>query len=199
MFTSSKPGAVVVAVALAVLSVACGTSDKNDAGATNAPVGTTAPADPAATTTDAGGAGAPDTTTDPTPDATSDTTPDTTTDATPPSDATPDASGGPTEPVEKVRDAFATLQATLYESCTPDNCAYFLGRVYDELQGLDRAMKEDPKGPGHFPEPIALIAKLNGELDGDRSFENLKKHQSLLVGTRDKINTWMQGHPDDYR
>lgn len=60
-------------------------------------------------------------------------------------------------------------------------------------------MKADPKGPGHFPEPIALIEKLDGELDGDRSFENLKKHRSLLTGTRDRITTWMQDHPDDYR
>ncbi|MFC8762320.1 hypothetical protein ACFUAG_16575 [Streptomyces sp. NPDC057193] len=109
------------------------------------------------------------------------------------------ASGPATPSAERVRDAFAGLQATLDDSCTPGNCAYFLGRVHDELQRMDRAMKADPKGPGHFPEPIALIAKLNRELDGDRSFENLKKHQSLLVGTRDEINTWMQGHPDDYR
>ncbi|MFC8172220.1 hypothetical protein [Streptomyces sp. NPDC057325] len=45
----------------------------------------------------------------------------------------------------------------------------------------------------------APIGKLNGALDGDRSPENLKKHRSLLIGTRDRINTWMQGHPDDYR
>ncbi|MET7301775.1 hypothetical protein [Embleya sp. NPDC005575] len=102
-------------------------------------------------------------------------------------------------PVEKVRDAFAGLQATLRESCTPSNCAYFLGRVHDELHRLDRAMKADPKGPGHFPEPIALIRKLDAELGGDRSSENLRKHQTSLIGTRDKINTWMQGHPDDYR
>ncbi|MEU3745555.1 MULTISPECIES: hypothetical protein [Streptomyces] len=81
----------------------------------------------------------------------------------------------------------------------PGNCESFLGRVHDELHRLDRAMKADPKGPGHFPEPIALIEKLDGELDGDRSFENLKKHRSLLTGTRDRITTWMQDHPDDYR
>jgi hypothetical protein len=100
---------------------------------------------------------------------------------------------------EKVRDAFAGLQATLGDSCTPGNCAYFLGRVYDELQRMDRAMKADPKGPGHFPEPIDLIKKLDAELGGDQSFENLEKHQTSLIGTRDTINTWMQGHPDDYR
>lgn len=102
-------------------------------------------------------------------------------------------------PPEKVRDAFAGLQATLDDACTPGNCAYFLGRVYDELHRLDRAMKADPKGPGHFPEPIDLIAALDKQLGGDRTFENLKKHQTALIGTRDKINTWMQGHPDDYR
>ncbi|MFD3539236.1 hypothetical protein ACFWUQ_07005 [Streptomyces sp. NPDC058662] len=109
------------------------------------------------------------------------------------------AAPSPSEPVSKVRDAFAGLQATLDDSCTPGNCAYFLGRVYDELHRLDRAMKADPKGAGHFPEPIALIAKLDKDLGDDRSFENLKKHQATLLGTRDKINTWMQGHPDDYR
>ncbi|MFI6686504.1 hypothetical protein [Streptomyces sp. NPDC050485] len=102
-------------------------------------------------------------------------------------------------PAEKVRDAFAGLQATLNDSCTPGNCAYFLGRVYDELHRMDRAMKADPKGPGHFPEPIALIAKLDTEFGGDHAFGSLKKHQTLMIGTRDKINLWMQGHPDDYR
>ncbi|MFD3546593.1 hypothetical protein ACFWUW_13470 [Streptomyces sp. NPDC058655] len=115
----------------------------------------------------------------------------------PPSSAS--APDGTAPQPEKVRDAFAGLQATLDDSCTPGNCAYFLGRVHDELHRLDRAMKADPKGPGHFPEPIALIGKLDAKLGGDRSFENLKKHQTTLIGTRDKINTWMQGHPDDYR
>ncbi|MBW1601701.1 hypothetical protein JJV70_06155 [Streptomyces sp. JJ66] len=117
--------------------------------------------------------------------------------ATPP-EVTPTTAPGTLEPVA-VRDAFAGLQATLDDTCTPGNCAYFLGRVYDELMRLDRAMKADPKGPGHFPEPIALISELNAELDGDRTFENLKEHQTLLIGTRDEINTWMQDHPDDYR
>ncbi len=103
------------------------------------------------------------------------------------------------EPVSEVRDAFAGLQATLGDACTPGNCAYFLGRVYDELHRLDRAMKANTKGAGHFPEPIALIKELDVKLGGDRSFENLKKHQTSLIETRDEINTWMQGHPDDYR
>ncbi|MFI0966052.1 hypothetical protein ACH4S8_32360 [Streptomyces sp. NPDC021080] len=106
----------------------------------------------------------------------------------------------PTPGVEKVRDAFAGLQATYNDGCTtPGNCEYFLGRVLDELNRLDGAMKADPQGPGHFKEPLAWIAKLRAGLGDDRSFENLKKHQTLLTGTRDKINAWMQGHPEDYR
>ncbi|MFC9296856.1 hypothetical protein ACFTWH_33415 [Streptomyces sp. NPDC057011] len=116
-----------------------------------------------------------------------------------PASASASASAPADLPPEKVRDAFAGLQATLDDACTPGNCAYFLGRVYDELHRLNRSMKADPKGPGHFPEPIGLIAKLDAELGGDRTFENLKKHQTSLIGTRDEINTWMQGHPDDYR
>ncbi|MDT9689916.1 hypothetical protein Q5762_16520 [Streptomyces sp. P9(2023)] len=110
----------------------------------------------------------------------------------------PESGAEPTAPTVLVRDAFAGLQATLNDSCATD-CAYFLGRVYDELDRLDGAMKADPKGPGHFPEPIAWIEKLRTTLAGDREFANLKKRQALLIGTRDRINTWMQGHPDDYR
>ncbi|MFG2624819.1 hypothetical protein [Streptomyces sp. NPDC048473] len=102
---------------------------------------------------------------------------------------------------EAVRDAFAGLQATLYDNCTPGsaNCAYFLGRVNDELARLDKAMKADAQGPGHFKEPLARISTLRKTLDGDTSTENLEKHRSELIGTRDRINTWMQGHPEDYR
>lgn len=100
---------------------------------------------------------------------------------------------------ERVRDAFAGLQATLGDSCTPANCAYLLGRVHDELHRVDRAMRADPKGPGHFPEPIALIARLDQELGADHGVENLKRHQPAVFGARDEINTWMQDHPDDYR
>lgn len=107
-------------------------------------------------------------------------------------------SATPSPAPELVRDAFAGLQATLNDSCAAD-CAYFLGRVHEELQGLDAAMKADPKGPGHFPEPIAWIEKLRTTLGGDHTYANLKKHQTLLLGTRDRINTWMQDHPDDYR
>jgi hypothetical protein len=114
----------------------------------------------------------------------------------PPAPSTAD----PAPRVEKVRDVFARLQATYNDGCTtPGNCEYFLGRVLDELSSLDEAMKADPQGPEHFKEPLAWIAKLRVELGDDRSFENLKKHQDLLTGTRDNINTWMQGHPEDYR
>ncbi|MGW3630804.1 hypothetical protein ACWD7F_11670 [Streptomyces sp. NPDC005122] len=106
----------------------------------------------------------------------------------------------PAPGAEKVRDAFAVLQATYNDGCTtPGNCEYFLGRVLDNLDSLDKAMRADPQGPGHFKEPLAWIADLRAELGDDSSFENLKKHQGLLTGTRDKINTWMQGHPEDYR
>ncbi|MFC9943338.1 hypothetical protein [Streptomyces pratensis] len=102
---------------------------------------------------------------------------------------------------ELVRDAFAGLQATLYDNCTPGsgNCAYFLGRVNDELNRLDKAMKADKKGPGHFKQPIAWIGTLRATLGGDVSTPNLEEHRTELTGTRDRINTWMQGHPDDYR
>ncbi|MEY2227816.1 MULTISPECIES: hypothetical protein [Streptomyces] len=122
-----------------------------------------------------------------------------------PSDPSPSAPSPTGEPIpaagrpDKVRDAFAGLQATLDDSCVPGNCAYVLGRLDDELHRMDRAMKADPKGSGHFPEPIALIAKLDGELGGNRSTVNLEKHKASLIETRDRINTWMQGHPDDYR
>ncbi|MFD7263166.1 hypothetical protein [Streptomyces sp. NPDC059874] len=179
MFGSSLRGTAMVAAVLAGFAVSCGGDPATPAGATPSAAG--APATSAAAT--------------PSPTAPG---------AATPSPAGPSTSGRAStppseEPVSLVRDAFAGLQATLNDSCTPSNCAYFLGRVYDELHRMDRAMKADPKGPGHFPEPIALIAKLDKELGGDRSFENLKKHQTTLIGTRDKINTWMQGHPDDYR
>ncbi|MGP4009904.1 hypothetical protein [Streptomyces sp. 4N124] len=113
--------------------------------------------------------------------------------------AEPSAPPVPTAtPVEKVRDAFAGLQATLDDSCTPDSCAYFLNRVFDELQRLDGAMKASEKGPSHFAEPIRLIEELDTEVGTDESFGNLKKHQTTLITTRNKINAWMQGHPDDY-
>ncbi|WP_405680357.1 hypothetical protein OG239_09495 [Streptomyces sp. NBC_00868] len=170
MFVSSARSAAVLAVALAAFAVSCGTEPAAPAaGPAAAP---SASAAPAAGTSTAPGSTAPG------------------------SAVAPSSSA---VPAEKVRDAFAGLQATLNDSCTPGNCAYFLGRVHDELHRVDRAMKTDPKGPGHFPEPIDLIAQLDKELGGDRSFENLKKHQASLIGTRDKINTWMQGHPDDYR
>lgn len=110
---------------------------------------------------------------------------------------TPAASPGP----ELVRDAFAGLQATLNDTCTTGSgdCAYFLGRVHEELMGLDAAMKADPKGPGHFPEPLAWIADLRTTLGGDASTKNLETHRTELISVRDQVNAWMQDHPDDYR
>lgn len=105
--------------------------------------------------------------------------------------------------VELVRDAFATLQATYHSGCTPTTsageCEYFLTRLHDELAGLDAAMKADPQGPGHFREPLAWMAELHKAVGEDTSFGNLKEHQEQLVATRDRINRWMQGHPEDYR
>ncbi|MEU0921032.1 hypothetical protein ABZ384_26685 [Streptomyces cyaneofuscatus] len=108
----------------------------------------------------------------------------------------------PAEPApELVRDAFATLQATLGETCTPGagDCAYFLGRVTQELTELDQAMRADPKGPGHFKQPLADMKVLFGKVGKDRSTPHLEKFFTEIVSTRDGINTWMQDHPDDYR
>lgn len=100
-----------------------------------------------------------------------------------------------------VADRFSELQATLGETCTPGagDCAYFLGRVATELRELEAAMRADAKGPGHFKEPLVWTGALWKTLGGDDSTANLEKHRDELVGTRDRINTWMQGHPDDYR
>lgn len=115
-------------------------------------------------------------------------------------------SGGAVESIPSpgpvaVRDAFAGLQATLNETCTPGagDCAYFLGRVTAELQELDTAMKADAQGPDHFEEPLARTGTLWKTLAGDTSAENLEKHRDELVDTRDRVNTWMLGHPEDYR
>ncbi|MFE7569552.1 hypothetical protein ACFU76_21725 [Streptomyces sp. NPDC057539] len=113
--------------------------------------------------------------------------------------ATTDPTPAPPRP-ELVRDAFAGLQATLNDTCTPGagDCAHFLGRVHEELLGIDAAMKADPKGPGHFSEPLAWMADLRATLDGDTSPENLETHRTELIDVRDRINVWMQDHPDDY-
>ncbi|MFF7814549.1 hypothetical protein ACFZCF_21920 [Streptomyces sp. NPDC007945] len=175
--------AALVAAALAALAVSCGTTPEPDAPARGRATTATTAAPEA--TGAAGTTSAPDG---------ADALPD---DSTPPPAPTTYDPSAPA-PGEKVRDAFATLQATLGDSCATD-CSYFLGRVHKELQELDMAMKADPKGPGHFPEPIARMAELNETLGGDASYPNLKKHQKELIGTRDFINTWMQDHPDDYR
>jgi hypothetical protein len=102
--------------------------------------------------------------------------------------------------VPQVRDAFAVLQATYNDSCgTPANCQYFLNRLLTNLDDLGNSMKASPKGTAHFGRPLAWIGQMRTALGGDFTFDNLHKHQSLLVATRDKINTWMQSHPDDYR
>ncbi|MFJ8887522.1 hypothetical protein ACIRJR_29515 [Streptomyces sp. NPDC102402] len=120
--------------------------------------------------------------------------------ATPSPTPTPIIQADPDAP-ELVRDAFSGLQATYQDGCAPGgaNCAYFLGRVNSELNRLDKAMKADKKGPGHFKEPIAWIGTLRTTLDGDLATPNLEKHRGELIGTRDRINTWMQDHPEDYR
>lgn len=107
----------------------------------------------------------------------------------------------PTPGPALVRDAFATLQATLDDTCTPGagDCAYFLGRVTQELTELDESMRADDKGPGHFKQPLADMKVLFDKLGDDRSEAHLEKYFSEIVGTRDGINTWMQDHPDDYR
>ncbi|MET8748497.1 hypothetical protein ABZW32_00225 [Streptomyces sp. NPDC004667] len=187
--TARRATTAALALSLAVLTAACGNdaTPKASSAPSQAP-SASAPSDPSPVSTASGPSGAASA-------APSPRVPGGTPPMASPADGGVPATPGP----EKVRDAFAGLQATLGESCTPGNCAYFLGRVHDELHRMDRAMKADPKGPGHFPEPIAAVAKLDLELGGDRTFENLKKHQSTLIGTRDEINTWMQDHPDDYR
>ncbi|GGS11661.1 MULTISPECIES: hypothetical protein [Streptomyces] len=42
------------------------------------------------------------------------------------------------------------------------------------------------------------FAGLQATLD-DTSTENLEAHRTELTGVRDRIDSWMQGHPDDYR
>ncbi|TXL88807.1 hypothetical protein [Streptomyces sp. IB2014 016-6] len=63
---------------------------------------------------------------------------------------------------------------------------------------LRRRDEADPKGPGHSQEPLELTSKLRKTLRDDTSTPNLEKHRPELIGTRDKINLWMQDHPDDY-
>lgn len=116
-------------------------------------------------------------------------------------DATQAAGEAAANRPELVRDAFAGLQATYNDSCMPNgvNCDYFFGRVNDELASLDKAMKADDQGPAHFKEPLVWMSELRTTLAGDTSTANLQKNEKQLIGTRDRINTWMQGHPEDYR
>ncbi|WP_433545928.1 hypothetical protein ACQPZG_12800 [Streptomyces sp. CA-294286] len=183
MFIASVRRAAVLGVALAALTVSCGP--------TSSPGGPTTAAPPAdAATAAPSTAGSPSEA----PSAAGDTA--TAEGAAPGAGGEGTGTPGP----ELVRDAFAGLQATLNDSCeAPGGCAYFLGRVNEELVGLEASMKADPKGPGHFSEPLAWLKALDAKLGGDRGTANLTKHKTSLIGTRDKINTWMQGHPDDYR
>ncbi len=112
----------------------------------------------------------------------------------------PTTEAAPGAPVAQVRDAFAVLQATYTDGCTtPGNCEYFLNRVLTNLDDLYNSMKASPKGTGHFAGALTRIRAMQDALEGDFSFENLKRHQKLLLDTREEVNTWMQGHPDDYR
>ncbi len=112
------------------------------------------------------------------------------------------SSAAPVVPVAEVRDAFAVLQATYSDpgcAASEGNCEYFLKRILDNLNALDASMKASPEGPAHFKQPLAWVNQMRTTLAGDSSFPNLRKHQALLTGTRDRINTWMQSHPEDYR
>ncbi|MGW2649722.1 hypothetical protein ACWC2T_33620 [Streptomyces sp. NPDC001393] len=120
--------------------------------------------------------------------------------ATTASNGYPTTAAAPGAAVPQVRDAFAVLQATYNDSCgTPGNCQYFLNRLLNNLDDLGNSMTASPKGTAHFGQPLAWIGQMQTTLGGDFTFDNLHKHQSRLVATRDKINTWMQSHPDDYR
>ncbi|MGW4227157.1 hypothetical protein ACWEG1_27290 [Streptomyces bauhiniae] len=100
----------------------------------------------------------------------------------------------------EVRDSFAVLQATYNDGCTtPGNCEYFLNRVLSNLTDLHDSMKASPKDSAHFSAPLAWTDKLRETVGTDPSFPDLKHHQKLLLDTRDKVNTWMQSHPEDYR
>ena len=80
-----------------------------------------------------------------------------------------------------------------------ESCAYFLGRVHEELMGLDAAMKADPKGPGRSPSPWHG-SRISGRLSGsDASTKNLETHRTGADRVRDQVNAWMQDHPNDYR
>ncbi|MEV7898275.1 hypothetical protein AB0O63_29230, partial [Streptomyces cyaneofuscatus] len=104
-------------------------------------------------------------------------------------------------PADVRREAVAVQGSPPGRLSTPGagDCAYFLGRVTQELTELDEAMRADPKGPGHFKQPLADMKVLFGKVGKDRSTPHLEKFFTEIVSTRDGINTWMQDHPDDYR
>ncbi|WP_030911836.1 hypothetical protein [Streptomyces sp. NRRL F-5126] len=112
----------------------------------------------------------------------------------------PTTERAPGSQVPAVRDSFAVLQATYNDGCTtPGNCEYFLTRLVNNLDDLYDSMKASPKGHAHFAAPIARIRAMQHDFKGDFSFPSLKQHKQLLTATRDKVNAWMQGHPEDYR
>jgi hypothetical protein len=61
------------------------------------------------------------------------------------------------------------------------------------------AMRADPKGPEHFAGALVSLDELDRLLGDDASADHLRAHQEELFGTRDRVNLWMQDHPDDYR
>lgn len=177
--TQLIPGAVVVLLA-AALATGCSGGHSSEAGSGPAESSVTATPTPGSTAAENVG---------------SSTAP-----STAASSGYPTTAAAPGAAVPQVRDAFAVLQATYNDNCgAPGNCEYFLNRLLTNLDDLGNSMKASPKGTAHFRHPLAWIGQMQAALDGDFTFDNLHKHQSLLVTTRDKINTWMQSHPDDYR
>ncbi|MEU7563308.1 hypothetical protein [Streptomyces eurythermus] len=67
----------------------------------------------------------------------------------------------------------------------------------------DTGAQEPPAtpAPAASPGPERVrdaFAGLQATLD-DTSTENLEAHRTELTGVRDRIDSWMQGYPDDYR
>jgi hypothetical protein len=177
--TQVIPGAAAVLLAAALVT---GCSGGHSTASGSGPSGSSATATPTPKSTAAEQAGS---------SSTSSTTA---------SNGYPTTPAAPGAAVPQVRDAFAVLQATYNDSCgTPGNCQYFLNRLLTNLDDLGNSMKASPKGTAHFGQPLAWIGQMQTTLGDDFTFDNLHKNQSLLVATRDKINTWMQSHPDDYR
>ncbi|MFD6024300.1 hypothetical protein [Streptomyces griseoluteus] len=120
---------------------------------------------------------------------------------TSPAPAAPSAApASPAVAPAEVRDSFAVLQATYNDGCTTEgNCEYFLNRVLSNLTDLHDSTKASPRGPAHFAAPLTWTDKLRQTVGAHPSFPDLVLHRKLLLDTRDKVNTWMQSHPEDYR